>query len=32
VTRNLALSPTSLVADGISPFDLLEIQPVLAAG
>jgi hypothetical protein len=32
VTRNLALSPTSTVADGISPFDLLEIQPVLAAG
>ena len=32
VTRNLALSPTARVADTISPLDLLEIQPVLAAG
>jgi hypothetical protein len=32
VTQNRALSPTALVGDSVSTRDLLEIQPVLAAG
>lgn len=32
VSQNRALSPTAHVGESVAPQDLLEIQPVLAAG